>query len=329
MRTDTATVLDFAIAGCAKSGTTAIAELLDAHPSIYMSDVKETNYFVHGFEPVEAVRTANGGLAITFGNPADHVDTPERFAGQFAGAAPGQRLGEASPLYLTNAAVPGRLLEHNPDVRVVLVLRNPSDVAYSNFVHHVRDEAEAIPADDVEGFADESRYADPGLHVFARHLDLPRYATQLPAWTGRIAPERLHIEIFEEFRAAPEAAIDRIVAFLGLEPLVREDERAAVGAVNQSRLPRFHLVHRFVLDDGLVKRVLRAIVPVKRRRRLRLALERLNAGRRPSLPEPVRARLDARFAPDRAHVASVLGRPVPAWDALQAGSAGADGRPSR
>ena len=312
--------LDFAIVGCAKSGTTGLAERLDHHPLVYMSDVKETNYFVHGFEQATATRNANGSIALTHGKPELHVDRLERFEALFRGASHEQKLGEASPLYLLNPAVPDRLLAHNPDIRIVLVLRNPTDVAFSNFVHHVRDRMESVDVNNMEVLLDETRYDDPELHVFARHLLIPEYSTHLPRWVERFGPDRLHIEIYEEFRAFPEATFARVAEFLDL-PEVTLD--MATAQVNQSRIPRFASLHSLVLNDSVMKRLLRTLVPTKQRRRLRLAVERLNAGKRPILTEAVRAKLDVRYAKDRTYVSSLLGRTLDAWEErLDVGSAG-------
>ena len=285
--------------------------MLDRHQSIYMSDVKETNYFVHGFEQISATYTANGSQALTHGKPHMHIDQAKKFNALFEGASVEQLLGEASPLYMLNHNVPERLLANNPDIRIIIVLRNPSDVAFSNFVHHVRDRGEAVTVDDMDALLDESRYSDPRMHVFSRHLHLPEYATHLPHWVDAFQPDRLHIEIYEELLADPNAALSRIVQFLGLpEPAPQQMLRA----VNQSRMPRFARVHSFVLADSPAKWLARKLIPVKQRRRLRLVVESLNAGRKPLLKNTARTHLDERFDRDRRYVSSLLKRPIHVWE---------------
>ena len=55
---------DFIIAGSAKSGTTAIHLMLDQHPDVYMSAIKETNYFVHGYESTRNYVEHRGQLTL-------------------------------------------------------------------------------------------------------------------------------------------------------------------------------------------------------------------------------------------------------------------------
>lgn len=309
--------LGFVIAGCAKSGTTALAEALDRHPGIYMSDVKETNFFIHGFETVTARQTANGSRAISFGNPTTHIETIEAFESQFARASDEALLGEASPLYLLSENVPDRLLEHNQKMRVVLLLRNPTDVVFANFVHHVRDRAESVTIDDIESLLDENRYKDKNLHAFSNHLAIPCYSSQLPRWIKTFGPDRLHIEIFEEYKADPEVVIARIIEFIGIDGKI---ERTVNSAVNQSRLPRFAWLNKIVLDDSPLKFLVRHIIPKKQRRRLRLIVERLNAGARPELPLHARKILDERYRVERDYVEKLLGRPIQPWRDLLASS---------
>src|ERR1700733_5877159 len=82
-------VPDFFIVGHPKCGTTALYEMLRAHPQIYMPDFKEPWFFAHDMRPrFQPVRSGTV------------PDTLERYMSLFAAAAPGQRVGEASSSYL-------------------------------------------------------------------------------------------------------------------------------------------------------------------------------------------------------------------------------------
>ena len=301
---------DFIIAGSAKSGTTALAGMLDQHSGIHVSAVKETNYFVHGFGPRDDRRLHNGRVLFAGRQGAHYIDDARKYSALFAGAAAHQLTGEASPLYLLEPAVPARLQTQCPAVRIIVILRNPTDVAFANFVHHVRDRAESIRVTDIGSFLDMARYRHPGLHPFARHLQIPAYAEHLPSWFERFDPRQIHLMIHEEFRANPEQAVAEVLAFLEVPADAQID---TAREVNVSNLPRSMLLHRAVLGLPGLKRVLRPVLPTRQRRRLRLTIERMNAGARPVLPDAGRALLDDRFALDRAWVEKRLGRPIDAW----------------
>ncbi len=114
--------LSFMIVGAQKAGTSALAQFLDAHPQIGMSSLKE----VHLFDAPEY----SGEWA-----PAD-ID--ERYRPHFAQSRftglPGDTvLGEATPIYLFMSDVPAELRRYNPDLRVIVLLRDPVERAISHY----------------------------------------------------------------------------------------------------------------------------------------------------------------------------------------------------
>ena len=107
---------DFVIVGAPKCGTTALASYLDGHPRIFLSRVKEPNYFCFDAP----------GLRV--------VDRLETYSGLFTPAQPGQLCGEASTAYLfSHAAVPA-ILESNPAARIIVLVRNPLEMVVAH--HH-------------------------------------------------------------------------------------------------------------------------------------------------------------------------------------------------
>ena len=89
------TMPDFFVVGAARSATTSLHYYLQQHPEIVMSATKEPNHFVfdHGVQPV---RPLIGSPSIIAKSVADRSS----YEALFAGSTPGQRLGDASPLYL-------------------------------------------------------------------------------------------------------------------------------------------------------------------------------------------------------------------------------------
>src|SRR5437763_7759650 len=79
----------FYIVGHPKSGTTALYEMLRRHPQIFMSELKEPRFFAADLRP-----------RFQAAGPGQHPQTIEEYAALFAGAAPSQLAGDASPSYL-------------------------------------------------------------------------------------------------------------------------------------------------------------------------------------------------------------------------------------
>src|SRR5713101_6906566 len=95
---------DFFIVGHAKSGTTALYEMLRRHPQIYMPSVKEPQYFARNQQP-PAGRAGKKSFEQTGRRP----ETLDEYLSLFVAARADQRVGEASTFYLWSAVAPGRI----------------------------------------------------------------------------------------------------------------------------------------------------------------------------------------------------------------------------
>lgn len=114
--------LSFMIVGAQKAGTTALAQFLDAHPEIGMSSRKE----VHLFDAPE------------YSSDWTPEDIDERYRphfeqSRFTGLPGDPVLGEATPVYLFLSDVPAELRRYNPELRVVVLLRDPVERAISHY----------------------------------------------------------------------------------------------------------------------------------------------------------------------------------------------------
>src|SRR5271157_4742395 len=106
---------DFFIVGHAKSGTTALYEMLRTHPQIYMPVLKEPWFFASDMRPRFHPRRS--------GVPPQ---TLEEYLALFAEAGPDQRVGEASSSYLWSGTAAGAIAEIQPDARIIAILREPA-----------------------------------------------------------------------------------------------------------------------------------------------------------------------------------------------------------
>src|SRR6185436_3306607 len=104
---------DFFIVGAFKAGTTALYEYLRVHPQIFMSVPKEPMYF---------------GADLT---PRYRRMTEDEYLALFRDARPNQHAGEASPWYLYSTSAAAEINDFALDGRVIIMLRNPVDVMYS------------------------------------------------------------------------------------------------------------------------------------------------------------------------------------------------------
>jgi len=128
------TIPNFLIIGAAKSGTTSLYHALKQHPKIFMSPVKEPNFFaLEGGELNYPQGTVDPRYL------AQCITTKEEYNQQFEGVSNEIAVGEASPIYLYHPQAPVRIKNCLPNVKIIVILRNPIERAYSNFLHHIRE----------------------------------------------------------------------------------------------------------------------------------------------------------------------------------------------
>lgn len=138
---------DFFVIGAARAGTTALYESLRGHPDIFLTPFKETNYFSYAGTKLDVK-----GPGADFIN--NSITERSDYRAQFAAANPGQVLGEISPLYLFEPDAPRNIHDAVPNVRLIAVLRNPIEQAWSHFLyarhHAIEAEADFVRALDLE-----------------------------------------------------------------------------------------------------------------------------------------------------------------------------------
>ena len=206
---------DFVIIGAQRGGTTSLYRYLVAHPNFAPAAKKELHFFDNRFDLGIAWYTAQ------FPRP-----TPERPV-----------TGEATPYYLFHPHAPRRLAALMPAAKLIVLLRNPVDRAYSHYQHEVRrgNETltfeEAIAAQDERLRGEQERMlADETYrsraHQRFSYLARGRYLDQLRVWFDRFPRDRFLILKSEDFYRNPVATVRHATDFLGLPRAPLVDRRA-------------------------------------------------------------------------------------------------------
>ena len=280
---------DFLVIGAYKSGTTALQESLRAHPEIFVP-TKGPSFFAFDEAP-----------AIDRPLPPKTVRSWQAYQALFAEAPEGAVLGEVSPEYLANPWACGRVLERVPDVRLVAILRNPVERAFSDYLMYVRDGDEKDDFAGALAAQDERRRAGSPTGYY---LETGFYGRQLRPYFEAFPRERIQIHLFEDFAADPDAVLGQLFAFLGVDPSLGE---APERAVNVSGVPRNAVVGAAVRGGRRVA----PLVPEAVRRRAKAALAR--GLDRPALDADARRRLVEVYREDVAELERLLGRSLGGW----------------
>lgn len=260
-------VPDFFIVGHQKCGTTALYMMLSAHPQIFMPpEVKEPWFFAR------ELRSRFGG-AGTRSRP----NTLDAYLSLFADAAPGQRIGEASPQYIRSQIAASEIAKVRPDARIIAILREPA--AFLRSLHlqlvatHIESEksfAKALALEDARrrGERIPARSVSPQSLLYSDHV---HYVEQLQRLRDAFPPEQLLVLIYDDFRRDNEGTVREVLRFLDVDDTVAIEtiETKPLDAVRSMPL---HRLRRAIRKAGLnpakkgrLTRVIDAVAPTRLR----------------------------------------------------------------
>lgn len=191
------------IIGAAKAGTTALYQYMNEHPEVFMSALKETNYFALGDEGTKTLtgRGANNKFMIR---------TLDEYRQLFLEAEDESVVGEASPLYLESSTAAARIHELLPGVRLIASLRDPANRAFSAYMMKVRNARETWRVD--KAFDPGSHYVRVGFY----YEKLKRYYDLFPA--GQIK-----VILFDDLKQSPLDVCRDLFGFLGIDEAFSPD----------------------------------------------------------------------------------------------------------
>lgn len=243
---------DFLIIGVKRGGTTSMWNYLIRHPSVLpmfpaAQQLKSSHYFYANF---------HRGL--------------DWYRSHFPIRRPsGTVVGEASPYYLYYPHAPARIRAVMPDVKIVVLLRDPVERAYSHFRERTNNGVEdlsfeeALAAEETRTkgewermLADPLYYSKP--HDYYTYRDRGIYLPQLQRWHEHFPREQLLLVRSEDMYADPEAAFQEVTDFLGVprHPLVSRRKHnfhpaEPIAPATRAELTEFFTPHNAALYDYL------------------------------------------------------------------------------
>jgi hypothetical protein len=272
---------DFIIIGAMKAGTTALWAHLSEHPAVFMSAMKETNYFT-------AEKNWSRGA--------------DWYASLFADAPGSALCGEASPSYTKAPAYPGvpaRIAAAVPHVKLIYLLREPLARMRSMYLHNVLRGRETASID--RALLDKPKY-----------LDSSRYGYQLSLYLDHFDRRQIHITRAEDLRDDSEAALDELLQFLALKRLDSFPHAIPAAHVTRGRRVSLQLGGR-LRSVPAARRLLR-LAPRPVRAAIRTSLTRGLDRPEHKLSAAAESELRDRMQPDLEDLHRLLGPSFTGWE---------------
>lgn len=297
------TLPNFILIGAPKCGTTSVYHYLQQHPDVYMSPMKEPQYFtfVSGNAPT-------GGFRSKLYKPQPAVTELKAYEALFAAAGNARAIGEASVSYLYSQDAPHEMHALIPDVRLIAILRNPAERAFSNFLQARRHGREPLETFEAALAAEDERVrAGWGYiwHYFRKGL----YAEQLGRYRAEFAPEQMLVMLYDDLVRDPRAFMRRLHGFVG----VRDDfEPDLTVSSNVSGMPKGRITAAVLPPAMALGRYWLPLVPDATKQWMR---QRLLA-KKPQMPPETRQVLIARYEDDMRALEQMLDRDLSHWRQL-------------
>ena len=291
---------NFLVIGAAKAGTSSLYHYLKQHPQIYMSPEKEPRFF------------ALEGEKLDFGGPAQGINqgsitSLEAYCQLFQGVINETAIGEASTLYLSSPKAPQRIKHYLPNAKLIAVLRDPAERAFSSYMHLVRDGYETLSF--AEGLKAEANRIQENWQPLWYYQQRGFYYEQLKRYFDIFQMEQIKIYLYEDLAADSKAVVQDITRFLEVDAnftpkLTREN----VSGVPKSRW----LQHLFTKDNPL-KSTLKPLFPQQLRRGIAENVKKQNLGAKPSLSSETRQELIAVYREDILKLQELIDRDLSTW----------------
>lgn len=194
--------VDFIICGTQKGGTTALDAYLREHPQICMADKKETHFF-------------DNESHFLNGEP-DY----SKYHSYFNPKKPHKLIGEATPIYMYWNNAPKRMWNYNPNMKLIVLLRNPIERAYSHWNMERSRNSDNLPFfKAIENEQDRCRESLPLQHRVYSYIDRGFYLEQLQRIWEYFPTNQVLILKNEYLKEQPKKTIQDICCFLGVDQL--------------------------------------------------------------------------------------------------------------
>ena len=290
---------NFFIVGGPKCGTTALYTYLKNHPEIFMSRIKEPQFFAADiFCDQRTVQTL-----------ADYLSC-------FAAARNEKRIGEASTAYLGSRNAAQEIKAFNPNAQIIIALRNPVEVMYAEHSERVFCNVEHIRNFNAALDSGEQRTWRTGPFknqkvIRLRYRDAARFSQQVGRYFDVFGRENVHVIIYDDFKLNPSNVYRQLLDFLQVSSGSEIDH----AVINANRRVRSMAVQDFLRHPPRHVRRFSQFIPRGLRSALVGCLHKLNVvyEPRPPMEQELRRRLQKEYEPEVEELSRLLDRDLSAW----------------
>jgi hypothetical protein len=281
---------NFLIIGAQKSGTTSLYYYLNQHPEIFMVPDKELHYF-------------------TYLDDENHKYylTEVQYIRQFHNGRNFLAVGEASPSYLYSEKAPARIKDINPEMRLIAILRNPVERAYSNFLHNRRRGKEPIEDFEKVIHLEEKRIKD-GWDFSYHYVAKGFYFKQLSHYLDVFDKQQLKVVLLDDLRENSLGTICELFDFLQVDNNFAPDLSARHNTSGIAKNKYLGRSLAFLQSFSILNKLIKKVFPIEIREKLKTSIYK-----HPHMSEVARLTLEEVYREDVIQLQSLINRDLSNW----------------
>jgi hypothetical protein len=219
--------VNFLIAGAQKGGTTALDAYLRKHPQICMASRKEVHYFDD-----EEIYADNRKLDYSY------------YHQFFSPSSSDMLLGESTPIYMYWLPAPMRIQQYNPDMKLIISLRNPLDRAFSHWnMARIRGKELRTFWDAIQEESKRLKESTSHQHRVFSYIERGFYYQQLSRVWDYFPRAQTLILRHEELRESPKDALNKVCEFLKIRSYKEVQEKDLHSRPYSSSMSRREWLH--------------------------------------------------------------------------------------
>jgi hypothetical protein len=283
------TLPNFLIIGAYKSGTTSLYHYLRQHFDIFMSRVKEPNFFAH---------EEKASLMCQEGKRFQGIDNMASYLELFSDVSSEKAIGEASPIYLDSPLAAKRIKKTLPDAKLIAILRHPVEAYYSDHNMRIRDNRKLE-----EGFRE--RMYNVHNRIQSGKIAGPMYGAQLEIYYDLFEASSIRVYLYEDLIKDSQKLYQNILRFLDVD---------CTFTVNTAIRHNIGCIPKIYKLSVIIKRINKTAIGKNRvLKRALLLIQRANMAEIPPLSAELKSELTNIFTEDIMKLEKLINRNLSSW----------------
>ena len=286
------------IVGAAKSGTTSLHNYLNQHPDVFMCDPKEPHFLIN-----KEIGLKRIPIAISDINDYEKL---------FLGYSDIRYRGESSVMYLMypEIVIPKIKSLLGEETRIIIMLRNPVDRAYSGYYHlkryNIKENKDFETAWDI---SEERYFNNEDMPPSSRYKELGMYHSQVKSYLDNMM--NVHVIIYDDYKDNFDTEMNKVFNFLDIPPIkIDTHKKHMVGGWEWQS----NKVKRIMMSQNILKSLMKIFLPFRNvRRMIRNFIRDISVIRTPEMDISTRSMLNRFYKKDVHNLSNLLGRDLNHW----------------